>query len=102
MILPIEMENEALNYSQFKMHKSLFSHSINSTFFSPLKKFVSLLFLFMQSESGKLMTWGSEDDLGQSFLTSGQHGVLHRHSNFFAFFLLFPLNYFASCVPSIC
>ncbi|XP_034693894.1 ultraviolet-B receptor UVR8-like isoform X2 [Vitis riparia] len=26
------------------------------------------------SESGKLITWGSEDDLGQSYLTSGQHG----------------------------
>lgn len=28
----------------------------------------------MYSESGKLITWGSEDDLGQSYLTSGQHG----------------------------
>ncbi|MQL86764.1 hypothetical protein Taro_019308 [Colocasia esculenta] len=25
------------------------------------------------SESGKLMTWGSTDDLGQSYLTSGKH-----------------------------
>ncbi|XP_068485359.1 ultraviolet-B receptor UVR8-like isoform X1 [Phaseolus vulgaris] len=26
------------------------------------------------SESGKLITWGSTDDLGQSYLTSGKHG----------------------------
>ncbi|XP_010256797.1 PREDICTED: ultraviolet-B receptor UVR8-like isoform X2 [Nelumbo nucifera] len=26
------------------------------------------------SESGKLITWGSADDLGQSYLTSGKHG----------------------------
>lgn len=33
-------------------------------------------FLFSVSESGKLMTWGSTDDLGQSYLTSGKHEVL--------------------------
>ncbi|KAG6758301.1 hypothetical protein POTOM_038641 [Populus tomentosa] len=27
------------------------------------------------SESGKLITWGSTDDLGQSYVTSGKHGV---------------------------
>ncbi|XP_010532771.1 PREDICTED: ultraviolet-B receptor UVR8 isoform X1 [Tarenaya hassleriana] len=26
------------------------------------------------AESGKLMTWGSTDDLGQSYVTSGKHG----------------------------
>ncbi|CAA2976134.1 Hypothetical predicted protein [Olea europaea subsp. europaea] len=26
------------------------------------------------SDSGKLITWGSTDDLGQSFVTSGKHG----------------------------
>ncbi|XP_038678924.1 ultraviolet-B receptor UVR8-like isoform X2 [Tripterygium wilfordii] len=28
------------------------------------------------SESGKLITWGSTDDLGQSYITSGKHGEL--------------------------
>ncbi|XP_042494560.1 ultraviolet-B receptor UVR8-like isoform X2 [Macadamia integrifolia] len=28
------------------------------------------------SESGKLITWGSTDDLGQSYLTSGKHGEI--------------------------
>jgi hypothetical protein len=32
--------------------------------------------LLFQSESGKLITWGSTDDLGQSYVTSGKHGVL--------------------------
>lgn len=46
------------------------------------------------------MTWGSEDDVGQSFLTSGQHGVLHRHSNFFAiFFSYFSLRIILLLVP---
>lgn len=34
----------------------------------------SVLFFFL-SESGKLITWGSTDDLGQSYVTSGKHGV---------------------------
>ncbi|CAN0909565.1 hypothetical protein LINGRAHAP2_LOCUS25848, partial [Linum grandiflorum] len=28
------------------------------------------------SDSGKLITWGSTDDLGQSYLTSGKHGEI--------------------------
>ncbi|XP_057475141.1 ultraviolet-B receptor UVR8-like isoform X1 [Actinidia eriantha] len=28
------------------------------------------------SESGKLITWGSTDDLGQSYVTSGKHGEM--------------------------
>ncbi|XP_027160079.1 ultraviolet-B receptor UVR8-like isoform X1 [Coffea eugenioides] len=28
------------------------------------------------SESGKLITWGSADDLGQSYVTSGKHGEM--------------------------
>ncbi|XP_038710457.1 ultraviolet-B receptor UVR8-like isoform X2 [Tripterygium wilfordii] len=28
------------------------------------------------SESGKLITWGSTDDLGQSYITSGKHGEI--------------------------
>ncbi|KDP44887.1 hypothetical protein JCGZ_01387 [Jatropha curcas] len=28
------------------------------------------------SESGKLITWGSTDDLGQSYVTSGKHGEI--------------------------
>ncbi|KAF9674690.1 hypothetical protein SADUNF_Sadunf10G0153100 [Salix dunnii] len=31
------------------------------------------------SESGKLITWGSTDDLGQSYVTSGKHGVVLHH-----------------------
>ncbi|KAJ6909665.1 ultraviolet-B receptor UVR8-like isoform X1 [Populus alba x Populus x berolinensis] len=31
------------------------------------------------SESGKLITWGSTDDLGQSYVTSGKHGVALHH-----------------------
>ncbi|KAL0382042.1 UNVERIFIED_CONTAM: hypothetical protein Scaly_0491500 [Sesamum calycinum] len=27
------------------------------------------------SDSGKLITWGSTDDLGQSYVTSGKHGL---------------------------
>lgn len=30
----------------------------------------------VESESGKLITWGSADDEGQSYLTSGKHGVM--------------------------
>ena len=30
----------------------------------------------VESESGKLITWGSADDEGQSFMTSGKHGVM--------------------------
>ncbi|EXC04695.1 hypothetical protein L484_009887 [Morus notabilis] len=30
------------------------------------------------SESGKLITWGSTDDLGQSYVTSGKHGFIKR------------------------
>jgi hypothetical protein len=30
----------------------------------------------VESESGKLITWGSTDDEGQSCLTSGKHGVM--------------------------
>jgi len=26
-------------------------------------------------DAGKLITWGSTDDLGQSYVTSGKHGV---------------------------
>jgi hypothetical protein len=36
----------------------------------------AFFFFFFQTESGKLITWGSTDDLGQSYLTSGKHGVL--------------------------
>lgn len=32
-----------------------------------------------QSDSGKLITWGSTDDLGQSYVTSGKHGVVQHH-----------------------
>ena len=28
------------------------------------------------SDSGKLITWGSTDDLGQSYVTSGKHGEI--------------------------
>nr|GEW38323.1 regulator of chromosome condensation 1/beta-lactamase-inhibitor protein II [Tanacetum cinerariifolium] len=28
------------------------------------------------SDTGKLITWGSTDDLGQSYLTSGKHGLI--------------------------
>ncbi|KAH9766854.1 Regulator of chromosome condensation (RCC1) family protein [Citrus sinensis] len=31
------------------------------------------------SDSGKLITWGSTDDLGQSYVTSGKHGVVQHH-----------------------
>ncbi|KAG2328897.1 hypothetical protein Bca52824_000077 [Brassica carinata] len=31
-------------------------------------------FAMATSESGKLITWGSTDDLGQSYVTSGKHG----------------------------
>jgi len=31
--------------------------------------------VFVKTESGKLITWGSTDDLGQSYVTSGKHGV---------------------------
>ncbi|KAL8161073.1 hypothetical protein V2J09_012562 [Rumex salicifolius] len=31
-------------------------------------------FAMALSDSGKLITWGSTDDLGQSYLTSGKHG----------------------------
>lgn len=31
-------------------------------------------FAMAVSESGKLITWGSTDDLGQSYVTSGKHG----------------------------
>lgn len=34
-----------------------------------------LLKVCLLSESGKLITWGSTDDLGQSYVTSGKHGV---------------------------
>ncbi|KAJ9160169.1 hypothetical protein P3X46_025594 [Hevea brasiliensis] len=30
------------------------------------------------SESGKLITWGSTDDLGQSYVTSGKHGEIPK------------------------
>ncbi|KAL1207982.1 hypothetical protein V5N11_034275 [Cardamine amara subsp. amara] len=31
-------------------------------------------FAIATAESGKLITWGSTDDLGQSYVTSGKHG----------------------------
>lgn len=34
-----------------------------------------MLFDNLAAESGKLITWGSADDQGQSYLTSGKHGV---------------------------
>ncbi|OIW16159.1 hypothetical protein TanjilG_18874 [Lupinus angustifolius] len=33
-------------------------------------------FAMALSESGKLITWGSTNDLGQSYLTSGKHGEI--------------------------
>lgn len=30
----------------------------------------------LQSESGKLFTWGSTDDMGQSYVAAGKHEVL--------------------------
>ncbi|KAL8470270.1 hypothetical protein ACS0TY_032930 [Phlomoides rotata] len=33
-------------------------------------------FALALSESGKLITWGSTDDLGQSYVTSGKHGEM--------------------------
>lgn len=35
----------------------------------------------MGSDSGKLITWGSADDEGQSYMTSGKHGVIHIYSS---------------------
>ena len=34
---------------------------------------------FVLPESGKLITWGSTDDLGQSYVTSGKHGVVQHY-----------------------
>ena len=31
-------------------------------------------------ESGKLLTWGSTDDMGQSYVTAGKHEVKLTHS----------------------
>jgi len=31
--------------------------------------------VFHFSESGKLLTWGSADDMGQSYVTAGKHEV---------------------------
>lgn len=30
----------------------------------------------VESGSGKFITWGSTDDEGQSYMTSGKHGVM--------------------------
>ncbi|MBA0813824.1 hypothetical protein Gohar_027646 [Gossypium harknessii] len=35
-----------------------------------------IVFLFKILDSGKLITWGSTDDLGQSYVTSGKHGEI--------------------------
>lgn len=40
---------------------------------------------------GKLITWGSTDDLGQSYVTSGKHGVRH-------YFGLLLISYFINYV----
>lgn len=52
-------------------------------------------FLITFSDSGKLITWGSADDLGQSYVTSGKHGVgaiEHMIGLIFWFLSLFFLN----------
>lgn len=36
---------------------------------------IIVIITIVLSESGKLITWGSTDDLGQSYVTSGKHGV---------------------------
>jgi len=36
---------------------------------------VLIVFLCL-SESGKLFTWGSTDDMGQSYVAAGKHEVL--------------------------
>lgn len=36
----------------------------------------SFLFFIYKLDTGKLITWGSTDDLGQSYVTSGKHGVV--------------------------
>lgn len=42
------------------------------------------------ADSGKLVTWGSSDDQGQSYLASGKHGVIQL--TFFV--VLMKLKYF--------
>lgn len=37
--------------------------------------FILLLMLVSFLENGKLITWGSSDDEGQSYVASGKHGV---------------------------
>lgn len=43
---------------------------------SVLLLYVYYFCLFVELDSGKLITWGSTDDLGQSYVTSGKHGVI--------------------------
>lgn len=40
---------------------------------------------FLVSESGKLFTWGSTDDMGQSYVTSGKHEVVMLFSLIYLF-----------------
>lgn len=44
--------------------------------------------LFVKLDSGKLITWGSTDDLGQSYVTSGKHGVIQLICFFFVVFFM--------------
>lgn len=37
--------------------------------------FLNLKLVLLLIDNGKLITWGSTDDLGQSYVTSGKHGV---------------------------
>lgn len=46
----------------------------------PINSFHESLLCF-HPESGKLITWGSTDDLGQSYVTSGKHGVVQHYTN---------------------
>lgn len=69
------------SFSPFQSHPSVcfsiyFSRKWHDHWFLG---FNYVLFDELAAGSGKLITWGSADDQGQSYLTSGKHGVCGKY-----------------------
>lgn len=59
------------------------------------------LYVFLP-DAGKLITWGSTDDLGQSYVTAGKHGVgaaaPKRHNCLILWGFFVEISFLLTCI----
>lgn len=97
LLLNYQLQFQGLDtFYYFSSQYGCFSFTIYVCICFPLKVLLRSTFrfahdsslLYFHLEYGKIITWGSTDDLGQSYVTSGKHGVMEHFTILSSFIVI--------------